>query len=208
MDADDGLSALDAFAAPAAAELPPAPAGGAGGALLASGSAPDRRALTIVWPAYLEASYTEAQGRRVARAAAAGCDGVTVLDVLDAGVALGFPPGTLWLEGAKRYPRADFPLREQNPGRARFWLRARAGGAPTVPGIETKAQLLAALARTIPPLASRAARRAHAAAQHAAMVQHMQAQEAAAAAARGGRAPPPPPQPPAPSPAAGKGRRK
>ena len=174
------------------------PAGAPEAAAAAAAAAPAPRQVTkttlrderftVIWPAYLDPTLTGAQGRRLPRAACAGCERVTIFDLADAAAALGFVPGEgAFIEQAARYPRANFPLAYQNPGRARVQLRG-AGGAAAVPGIDSKEKLLRALARAVPLLESRRQRLAH-----------MEAQQAAwlAARAREAREAPPPPPPPA-----------
>lgn len=137
-------------------------------------------AFVVIWPVYLEASATVANGRRVPRSIAAGCDNINVLDIYEAAIELGFIPGqTLYVEQKKLYPRAGFPMTHMNPGRVRVALKAGPGGAPSVKGIETKEALLRAAARMIPTLESRRLRQAQTMAKHEeAMRQQQAAREA------------------------------
>jgi signal recognition particle subunit SEC65 len=143
----------------------------AGGRLLP----PYARSHIVVWPIYLEASAKVSDGRRIPRAAAAGCDAINVYDIAEAAVALGFKVSNIVIEMKKRYPRAAFPVSFTNPGRVRINLKDGPDEDSKCPaGVKTKETLLRALARVIPTLESRHKRNAQIAAQQEAMRQQQQ----------------------------------
>ena len=107
------------------------------------------------WPSlyccYVNASLSEARGRRVPLSVCAGCENPSIHDLIEAAIALGYnsPGAGLVLENTKRHPRDPWM-----PGRLRVRLRLD-NGMPTMPGIGTKRELLAAIAAKIPTLPGR-----------------------------------------------------
>lgn len=141
----------------------------------------------MLYPAYLESSYTVAQGRRVSKSACAGCTDVNVLDVMDGAVACGFSPvppaphtlPAVLLEQMPRLPCTDPMLNHpyDKGGRVRIRLRAD-DGTPLVAGIESKEALLLAIARVIPSLDSRRMRNAQKAADREAHMRRIEEERA------------------------------
>jgi len=135
-----------------------------------------------VYPVYLCEELSTARGRRLPRAALAGCTGVTLDDLVQAFVALCRETG--WTtkaiaEGLKRHPRAEW----EQAGRLRVELWGEDGalaGAPP-PGVTDRASFMRALAARIPALDSRKAR-------IAAYEAHRAAWEEARRKAAGGKA--------------------
>jgi signal recognition particle subunit SEC65 len=120
---------------------------------------------TVVYPCYLDANLSTAQGRRLAKSKLVGCGNVSAYDVGEACHRLGLNAAY----EPKRHPRAD-PLAAWG-GRIRCELfygpdspQAKAAAAegkprPPLKGLlATKEQLLVALAREIPGLPNRRAR--------------------------------------------------
>ena len=141
----------------------------------------------MIYPAYLESTYTVAQGRRVSKSACAGCTEINVFDVLDGAIACGFSPvppapntlPSVLVEQVPRLPSTDPILNHpfDKGGRVRIRLRAD-DGTPLVAGIESKEELLRAIARVIPGLDSRRMRNAQKAADREAHMRRIEEERA------------------------------
>ena len=99
---------------------------------------------------------------------------VSVQDLLDGALVLGFAAPSLTLDPFARYPRADF---RHAQGRLFVELKTPAGAAAHA-SIHTKEQLLKALAKVIPGMETRKARQLQMAQQQARLIEEMKQQQA------------------------------